>query len=690
MSLNTNIHNEKFYYLFVIKLLLLTIFLPVAAASQIDNQSVPAGDGFTNSVSEKDKNKFIIEKDFRVETVPVAGGAEIITIFAKLKGLRDSSQETVEEVPLVSILRDTLGDDKIENDRLRYVWMLSYTKPSLSQRFAAAIPFLYKRTTNKKKTGNDHPPPVIDINSSNKDFWDKIYRLVFRNLILANLSAPIKAPTMQYKMNAKNYRRVSIARTLAILSLYESAKGEKGLSEDELHELQVGLLLYGKFQGALLQSESLERVYQSNKEKTSRRRGQNWELLRQYSEMQGLYFEPLEMSDGTATHALVWAAVSDLEKNRNNKFDGRFLNIKNPWNDKRLVNWKGYTETRWFDADNRPVESDTPNAVAKTLIPLAIYGLDYPKIPVILVDFRDRNNPKKREISGRVVNDLTKNVFSVSRFGNLPYSFGHFIYSFVTGRRGIDINQPTRLGSYSQLKFLLSLDASLKPEFRDEIADRLETVSLNPLENDLETEIKLARRQYENLMIYTENSEGLPKQIEKDRRAEMTRLKHTGKRRMLYSLTSVLSFGVYRHREKYTPELRREMNVRRQLGYYETYLLEVARTSVKPEIDADLDAINRSLSFIAANGIAAQAKTAVAIAKIFSITADEQIRLLCLSSLDRIENRTAKNELLAIYENQTIDLRWRNLASQYLKLPALEIDSLKASNIKKAVKTNEK
>ena len=89
------------------------------------------------------------------------------------------------------------------------------------------------------------------------------------------------------------------------------------------------------------------------------------------------------------------------------------------------------------------------------MIPLGLYGLDNPKIPMLLVDFRDSYNPKKREMSRRVLNDVTRNFLSLSKFGNLPFFLGRTVYDFVTGRRGIDINQPSRLHTYSQLKLLL-------------------------------------------------------------------------------------------------------------------------------------------------------------------------------------------------------------------------------------------
>src|SRR4029079_2006509 len=200
--------------------------------------------------------------------------------------------------------------------------------------------------------------------------------------------------------------------------------------------------------------------------------------------------------------ALVWVAKSDLVANRGKRYDSRFLNIASPWSDKRLLAWDGYTETRYFDAENRLVPAETPGARATEMVPLALYGLDNPKIPMVLVDFRDGMNPKRREMSRRALQDVTRNILSLSAFGDLPYFLGHTIFDFVTGRRGIDVNQPSRVHTYAQLKLLLSLNRSLDPQLREQIGSRLEKVSLNPLENDLEDEARLAKQQYEALLSY--------------------------------------------------------------------------------------------------------------------------------------------------------------------------------------------
>ncbi|MGI9034674.1 MAG: hypothetical protein ACR2GD_01425, partial [Pyrinomonadaceae bacterium] len=591
-----------------------------------------------SSVADKSNNP--VEEDFRVEKIPVAGGAEIVTIFAKIQRTVERKNFS-EEVPLVSVLRDTLGDNLVENDRLRQVWILTYTKPSLAQKFAAAVPFLYMRTTNKGKIGSSSAPPaVIDLNPSANVIWDKIFWRVFKNLILVDFGTPARLSVLQYKTNSDNYRKSAIARALAVLALYEAVEGKKILTAQETKDIEARMLLSNKILGSLVQPENLERVYQKNIENVQDIRGHNWELLRQYSEAQGLYFEPLEMPGG-ATHALVWTTEQDVRNNKNKDFDARFLNIKNPWNDARLESWQGYSETRWFDADNRRVSPATPDAVPKKMIPLALYGLDYPKIPTLLIDFRDFGNPKKRELSRRILDDLTKNTFPVS---GLPFLVGRYLYGFVTGQRGIDFNQISRADSYSQLKLLLSLNESLNPQFRNELADRLEFVATNPLENDLNVEIQIARQQYENLVEYAKRPDGLPKRLENERREEMTRLKHCGKERVIFNLGHLLSLGLYTHREKDTPELRAALDMRRRLDYHKRYLVETARDSVNPAIDGNLEALAHSLEFMSQNGDDADKKTAEAVAKIFAITDDRQIRLLCLSSLHRIKNSTAKSE----------------------------------------------
>jgi len=74
--------------------------------------------------SEENDPTLALSQILRLERIEVPGGAELITVHAKLGGLESTDNDNW--VPLVSILRDTLGDNIAENNRLRYVWPLTY------------------------------------------------------------------------------------------------------------------------------------------------------------------------------------------------------------------------------------------------------------------------------------------------------------------------------------------------------------------------------------------------------------------------------------------------------------------------------------------------------------------------------------------------------------------------------------
>jgi hypothetical protein len=603
----------------------------------------------------------------RLERVEVAGGAELITVHAKLTGLQFTEESTENDkwIPLVSILRDTLGDDIAENNRLRYVWPLTYTRPTVKQRLAAAIPFFYTRVGNKEKLTRT-PPPALDLASPESDVWDKIFWTALQNILLDPYGTPIKASTSSYRRNSSDYRRSHIIRALSVLALYEAVKGESAFTRGELATIQARLMLSDKTFGGFVDDSNLQSYYAKKTTQTRDERGHNWELLRQRAESESLYFEPLLMPDGSATHALLWVAKRDLLKQPATRYSGRFLNIGNPWTDKRLLKWQGYVETRYFDSENHPVDSQTPGADAVEMIPLGLYGLDNPKIPMLLVDFRDGYNPKKRELSRRVLNDVTRNILSLSKFGNLPFFLGRTVFDFVTGRRGIDVNQPSRLQTYSQLKLLLALNTSMDPEFRSEVNGRLENISVNPFENDLNAEAGIALAQYQALLAFAKDPEGLAAKIERDRRAEMMPLEHGGKARFAFRVMNVLTFGNYVHREEHTDEMENRLDIARRLEYHTRFLQQIAKSSANVDITWNLEDVRRSLHFIAEHGPEAGANASAVTAKIFARTRDDETRRACLDSLSRINSSKAKNELLRISQNNDIDKALRDLASEYL------------------------
>ena len=648
----THWHLRASLFAFLLVAAQFTPFITVRAAGPNPGES----DGNTDPTP--------LSQILRLEKVEVPGGAELITVEAKLSGL--DSDKNDKWIPLVSILRDNLGDDVPENDRLRYVWPLTYTRPTTKQRLAAAIPFFYTRVGNKE-TSSKTPPPALDLAAPASDVWNKVLWAALQNVLLDPYGTPIKASTSSYRRNTSDYRKSHIIRALAVLSLYEAVEGEKPLSDSEMATIQARLLLTDKTFGGLVDDVNLRGYYTKKTTQVRDERAHNWELLRQRAEAESLYFEPLLMPDGSATHALLWVSKRDLLKNQGARYDGRFLNITNPWTDKRLLDWHGYVETRYFDADNQMVSSDTAGAEPVEMIPLGLYGLDNPKIPMLLVDFRDNYNPKTREMSRRVLSDVTRNVLSLSKFGNLPFFLGRTVFDFVTGRRGIDINQPSRLATYSQLKLLLALNNSLDPGLRDEIGGRAEKISLNPFDNDLDAEANVALQQYEALVAYAKDPSGLAAKIERDRRAEMMPLEHGRNARIALRTLNVLTFGKYVHREETSGEMEQRLDIARRLQYHTNFLQQIAKSSTEVEITSNMTDVLKSLRFIAEHGDEAGGTAASATAKIFVRTKDGDTRRACLDSLSRIGNSKAKNELLRISQNPAVDQRFRDIAADYLR-----------------------
>jgi hypothetical protein len=654
------------------------------------------------------------QSQFRIDRVPMVGGAELLTIFGRLDGMRPYGRPAP-EVPLLSVVRDTLSDDDPENDRLRYVWMLTYTQPTMIKRIASAIPFLYQPVGNRTQASKGPPDPILDLANTSRQTWNRFFIMGLQQVFLDSYGIPLKAASRSYRQNAADYRSAHVTQALSILGNYENLRQRSrsesellafnqssdpsaakrpdsqvddvmtpllperspGFTPGEMLELRARLILSGKTFGGLFGPGKFSETVEKRSMNSVDIIGHNWELLRQKSEAEGLFFQPLAMPDGRATHVLLWIARSDLSSRGNRSFDRRFLNIANPWSDDRLRNWNGYMQQLYFDQDHRLATPDTPNARAMEMIPLAVYGLDHPKIPALLIDFRDTLNPKAREVSRRVLNDLTKNIFSLSNFGNLPYFLGHTVYDFVTGRRGMDLNQPTRLASYSELKLLLSFNDTLDPKLRREIERRLDVVSVNPLSNDNQAEIQLARQQYDALIDYARRPDGLPAKVERDRRAEMVPLKHGPMARFFLSLGNVLSFGRYVHRENLTPELAERMDLARRIERHTQFLSEVASSSPQTEVAWDINTVKRSLQFLADRGAAASGSAARATSLIFRRTDDADARRLCLEALYKINNKTARNELLLLYRTEQPNSDWRAAIAEHLRKAVAEDHRLK-------------
>jgi hypothetical protein len=605
----------------------------------------------------------------RVERLPIAGGAELVTLFGRVQGAPENGATTgIVEIPLVSILRDSLGDQDPTNDRLRDVWMLTYTRPALTQQVAAAVPFFYNRFGNKKGSPETIPPPITDLLKKGPSPWNRFSWALVQQRLFDASDLLVGSSTRTYRRNRESYYQAHLGRTLAILTLCENQPEiDPGFSTGDLQQIQARLILHEKTLGGLVQEGALPGLHRKRSQEASQQRAQNWELLRQRAEEEGLYFEPLEMPGGPATHALLWVDRSEVSAVPKRRFNGRFLSIASPWHDPKLANWERFSQVRLFDSENRPVSSETANAKAVELIPLAVYGLDHPKIPVLLVDFRKSFNPKGRELSRYAVDDVSRYLFSLTPFGNLNFLIARSVFQFVASKRGIDMHQPSRLRTYSQLKLLLSLNEDFDPDFRDEISRRVERVSTNSLENDRSAEVQLARQQYQALVAYAKRPDGLPARLARDRQVEMSAYLHGGTTGMWLRLSNIFSLGLYKHREAIDPGFPTDLSLQRQTAYHTRFLEEVLKSGSQVEVAWNIQDVRSSLEFLVEQaGLRNSTRTAEIVARLFEATEDAEVRELCLASLDQINSPGAQRHLLLLSQRPQLDPKWRALINSYV------------------------
>src|SRR5205085_8686646 len=124
--------------------------------------------------------------------------------------------------------------------------------------------------------------------------------------------------------------------------------------------------------------------------------------------------------------AMIWMAQDD-SASAPRHFESQFLKIKNPFHDERLREWTGYTQT--WNLDGRQA----------AMIPLSLYSLDYPGIPLRLIDFRHAASPGRAEMTLRFADDLTVGVFGLTGYGleKLAYAGVKSSWLFVKKRHGV-------------------------------------------------------------------------------------------------------------------------------------------------------------------------------------------------------------------------------------------------------------
>ena len=599
---------------------------------------------------------------YRLERLPVPGGAELVTLIRHNNG----SDARSSDVPMLTILRDTLGDRDPENDRLRYVWILTKARPNVLQSVTSAIPFAFFRTGTKGHSS--HPPrPMLDLASPNQSVWTNVLGDTMQVLRLDPMGAWVRSPSRAYRGNAADYRKLQVFQALSALNrlFRDEPNGQSLLSWTDLRKIYSRLMLSNRTLGGLVREESLAQFYANELSQQQQIRSRNWELLRQRAELCGLYFDPIPDGAGVPGTALLWIARSDLEDGKSHECDTQFLSVKNPWTDDRLLKWTGYSQAFYFDSDNRSAPSETPGAHVEDLIPLAFYTLDHPRVPFMLVDFRDPGQPKRREMVFRGASTITTSVLGLTRFGNWSFLAASWAWTFIRERHGVAVSHTARLRAYSETREFLAADASFDPALKNDLVQRLDHFSLNPLENCLENEASLARQQYSALLQYATSPAGLAAKLNRDRKREMESDTRSKLARLLAAptrwFTGRHATGVYRE-----SSLVAHLDASRRVAHHLRFLRSVLASGPFPEVTWDTAEIRRSIDVLADEPKAAGPAAARVIANLLLQTEDGQLRRSCLWALGYSDLIYARGELKRLSEDPNATDMLRALCLVYL------------------------
>ncbi|MBV8895904.1 MAG: hypothetical protein JO051_05285, partial [Acidobacteriaceae bacterium] len=510
---------------------------------------------------------------------PVAGTAQLLTLFCSDCGPISSSatvESATHDIPLVAVLRDTLGDYQSDNDRLMDVWLLDYANPGLGKKLLSAVPFFYWHPGDgSKSAGAENPKPLLDLTGPQHPVLSEVGRNLIQWTTLDPMMMPVRATSRAYRANGLDEERLHLESAVAYLRSAPVADDGSALTKGELDTVIARLELRKKLLGGLVSEKNAAKVGEESGFEEERIRSRNWELLRQIAERTGLVFEPLNIAGQDGEYAMLWFPVGQPAPvtGTNLKPIWKLLNISDPWADTRLLNdHERIQYVRTLDANGSLLPMGEAGARHETLVPLGIYSLMYPKLPLLLVDFRDQVHVRRHEMTQRTINEVTAGVIGISHFTNWYYYVAADMYDFVSGRHGAAMDQSERLDAYSRLRVSLMLDRQLDPALRKTIRARLDDISVNPLQAGASREIRNAQVRYTRLEEESGAGGRLATLLDQQRRAEIAEFGTSNGHRDVDLVLHTATLGMYHDRAPRSPDNLAKLDVYRRVDYQLNFL----------------------------------------------------------------------------------------------------------------------
>jgi hypothetical protein len=574
------------------------------------------------------------------QTTSVEGTAQLLTLFCRSCRAGQANAN----VPLVAVLRDTLGDSNAESHRLTYVWLLSYTQLDAGQRLLSAVPFFYWRVGDGSRAAGN-TAPLMDLTAPQHPVLSEVSRDLLQWTTLDPLMMPVRASSRAYRTNSLDNERLHLEEAIEYLRQAPVSDRPSMLSRTELDTVIARLELRKRLLGGLVSERRAAEFGADAGFEQERIRSRNWELLRQCAERTGLLFEPLELAGTQNQYAVLWFPLDAAQARAAGvPLDPvwKLLNIKDPWKDERLRPWRGHTYTRALDENGSLAAGDSREV---RLAPIAVYSLGYPKLPLLLVDFRDKLHVRRHEMTQRAINEITSGVIGISHFTNWYYYVGADLYDFAVSRHGAAMDKTARIDSYAQFRVALALDNSLDRDLRSDIERRVESLAVNPMEASPDRELQAATARYARLVADAVDGGRIAARVDKDRRAELAGFGESKKTRIVLGLLHDATFGIYTHRATSGDENLSELERDRHIQYQLNFLNSLVRAGTQPEIAFDSSRIRASIDELssllpAVSAAQVRAQAAATLAQIEKLSKDVEIENDCSFALAVLRRNT--------------------------------------------------
>jgi hypothetical protein len=524
------------------------------------------------------------------------GDAQLLTLFCRTC---EAASTLSGGTPLLAVLRDTLGDEVPENDRVTYVWLLTYTRPSLGRRALSAVPFFYWRVggrasesetdqADKGQPDEGNVKPFLNVATPRPAAITAVGRQILQFTTLDPLTMPVRATSRAYRSNEIDHERLHLEEAVSYLRSAPASDRPGDLTQTQLHTVIARLQLRKKLLGGFVNDHQAAHIGAEGGFQEERIRLRNWELLRQCADKTNLIFEPIALADTTQQYAILWypdggsphptdAALTPIWK---------LLNIEDPGQASPDASRAPVFE-RAIDSDGGLLPAGEVGAKTISLRPLGVYSLNYPTQPLLMIDFRSQGHIRRHEMTQRAINEIVSGVIGISHFTNWYYYAGADLYDFYASRHGRAMNQAARLDCYSQFQVQLTLDRSLEPDLRQQMQRRAASLALNPLEGAPGRELADAANRYTQLTLDAGGDGALVKRLDNDRRREVARFESTSWQRMRDDVLHAMTLGKYTNRAGRQEADLRLLNSYRRVEYNLTFLDTLAAAGTPPEVAND-------------------------------------------------------------------------------------------------------